>query len=140
MDKVCAGFDKIAVEWPLGLPKPDHFPATLKDFLARIVKAKTPADGKARFRRFIGAKAGRNSFWYAEKPIKADERDTWVVSQFQAINAGDKKGGYFTADVWLAMGSAYIYWWQDQKSAKARESVNKTARVRESQKKRKSAS
>jgi len=125
LDKVCAGFEKIAVEWPPGLPKPDHFPATLKDFLACVVKARTPADGTARFRRFLGAKAARDSHWFAEKSITADERDTWVVSQFQAINGGDKKGVYFTVDVWFAIGSAYIYWWQNQKSAKARESAKK---------------
>jgi hypothetical protein len=140
LDKVCAGFDKVAVEWPSGLPKPNHFPATRKDFLAVIIKAKTPADSMARFRRFLGASAGRNSHWFADKPITVDEREAWAISQIQAINDGDKKVGYFTVDIWLAMGSAYIYWWQDQKSAKARESVNKSARVRESKTKRKSAS
>lgn len=125
MDRVCAGFEKIAVAWPPELPKPDHFPARLKDFLACVVRAKTPADGTARFRRFLGASAGRDAHWFAGKPITVDEREAWAISQIQAINDGDKTGGYFTVDVWLAMGSAYKSWWQDQKSAKARESAKK---------------
>ena len=108
LDKACMEFDKIA--GPSKLPMPDHFPASLKDFLARIVKARTPADSMARFRRFLGASAGRDGFWLAKKPMTADERDAWVISQFQAINDSDKKGGFFTEDVWLAMGSAYRNW------------------------------
>jgi hypothetical protein len=126
LDKVCAGFDIVAVEWPPTLPKPKHYPATLKLFLTRIVKAKTPADGMARFRRFLGVKAGRDSHWLAGNPITADEREEWAISQIQEIKDGDKNGGYFSEDIWLAMGSAYIYWWQDQKSAKARESAKKS--------------
>lgn len=125
LDEACAEFDKIAVEWPSGLPRPNHFPATLKDFLARIVKARTPADSTARFRQFLGASAGRDSFWVAKKPMTTEKRDDWVVSQFQAVKDGDNTGGFFTEGVWLSMGSAYIDWWKDQISIKARESAKK---------------
>jgi hypothetical protein len=140
--------EKIAVEWPADLPKPKRFPATLKDFLSHIVNAKTPADSMRRLRQFLCERGPRSSFWDLEapplghgfkpiqtllprslfgdeKPLTPAERYAWGISQILAIKDADKRGGYFTQDIWLGMGSAYRYWWKDQKSRKARESAKK---------------
>ena len=118
LDQMCEELNEHAVQWPSELPKPDEFPATLKDFLCLIVKAKTPADGTARLRRFLREKGCHPSFWATNKP--PTEAETGAANQIQAIKEGDEKGGYFTQDRWLAMASAYLNWWSDQKSAKAR--------------------
>jgi hypothetical protein len=123
LDKACEKLDKIV--GPTRLPMPKHFPASLKDFLARIVKAKTPADSMARLRQFLRKEAARDWFWFAPKPIAEDERDAWVISQLEAIKKGDKEGGFFTEGIWSSMGSAYHSWWCDQKSAKTRKSRKK---------------
>jgi len=130
-DQMLAELRKRAVEWPADLPKPDKFPATLKDFFSLIVKAKTPADCMTRFRQFLREKMqhetdARDAHWDVPRNRFTNaERDTWAVSQIVAINDGDKKVGYFTQEIWLGMASAYKYWWNNEKSIKARESAKK---------------
>jgi hypothetical protein len=133
-ERLSKAFEKKAVEWPADLPKPAEFPATLKDFFRRIVNAKTPADCMRRLRQFLREKMRheamlRDAHWdIPHDQFTEAERDTWAASQIQAINDGDKKGGYFTKGIWLGMGSAYRYWWNDQKSAKASESAKQRKR------------
>ena len=148
-DALLENLNKKALPWPIDLPKPKQFPATLKDFLRLIVKAKTPADCTARLRRFFCERGPRNFPWLVEKaslppgakPLEAllprtafgptekqltqAERENWAASEFQAIKDGDRKGGYFDELRWISMGSAYRYWWKAQKSMKARESAKR---------------
>ena len=124
--------EKMALNWPVDLPKPGKFPATLKDFLGLIVKAKTPSDcATHRLRQFFCERGPRNFPWLveraplpprakpietllpgtafgpAEKQLTQAEREYWAASQFQAIKDGDRKGGYFNEPKWIAMGSAF---------------------------------
>lgn len=123
--RLCADLKKIAVVWPPELPKPDKFPATLKDFFRLIVKAKTPADCMARFRQFLRIRGPRSGFWAAQTPLTRAEADSWAVALIHTINEGDKKEGYFNQSTWLGIGSSYKYWWKAQKSTKAREAAKK---------------
>jgi hypothetical protein len=96
-----------------------------QSFFRLIVNAKTPADSMSRLRQFLREKMRhearpRDAHWdIPRKQFTEDERDAWATSQIQAINNGDKNGGYFTKEIWLGMGSAYRYWWAKQKSIKA---------------------
>lgn len=122
------GFEELkkrAVEWPAGLPKPDRFPATLKEFLRLIVKAKTPADCMPRLLRFLREGYSSPPWRAREKSYTADEAEVKAYDEMQAITEADKQGGYFTKLQWLMLASEYRDWWRDLKSAQARESAAK---------------
>jgi hypothetical protein len=127
--------NRMAVEWPPKLPKPEKFPATLKEFFRLVINAKTPADCMHRLRQFLHDKMRRqvnlprDAYWHVPyDQFTETERDAWAASQIQAIKDGDRKAGYFTPEIWLSMGSAYMYWWCQQKSIKASESAKKRKR------------
>jgi hypothetical protein len=106
-------------------PKPAGFPATLKEFFRLIVKAKTPADCMGRLRAFLREGYRRTSWRPGAKSYTAAEAEAKACTQIAAMTEADKQGGYFTEYQWTVLGSAYMGWWREQKSAKARESAAK---------------
>jgi len=97
----------------------DQVPATLDEFLSKIVKAKTPADGSKRFRDFLCS------------VCFSDDGDplSKAADQIQRIKEADRQAGYFTQTRWEIMGGSYLEWWKNQKSSKARESAKKRKRA-----------
>jgi len=100
--------------WEGRIPK--KFPGRLDDFLRLIVKARTPADSTKRLRDF-----------FSEKSATDDMPDPGAAAaaRIQKIKDGDKAGGYFTSTMWRSLAVLYEFWWQKQKSNKARVSAKK---------------
>jgi hypothetical protein len=59
-----------------------------------------------------------------KKPVTAGERKNFADEVFQKIEMTDERaGGFFTEVMWLDMAIQYKNWWEDKKSAKARQSA-----------------
>lgn len=119
---------------------PDRFPATLKDFLTLVVKAKTPADGTKRVRDW--GKSQVQGFFIIPKtkrvrvPSDPEKRKkliqegqlslapTHEFATLEMIIEGDKAGGFFkTKTQWRRFALRYISWWKQERSRTARASV-----------------
>jgi hypothetical protein len=119
--------------WPEDLPKPQKFPATLRDFLALIVRAKTQADSMKRFRDFLTRyyQHYNHPRWIGGRLRSKKEAEDKTLETLNAINSadkepekgGDEKHGYFTKDIWVRFARAYQFWRRRQKSRKARKSA-----------------
>lgn len=89
------------------------FPAKLDDFLRVVVDAKTPADSFKRLRDFY-------QYFYQHE----EDPERKAIQSLEKIKDADKQGGYFDVRSWLNLEALYSFWWQKQKSIKARASAN----------------
>jgi hypothetical protein len=104
---------EIRKHWQAKGEAPEKFPATLRDFLRLIVRARTPADSMKRLRD-----------WFRHE--NATHQAPEAADRITQIKAADQQGGYFTRfDDWRALAVGYKHWWSGQKSLKASQSAKK---------------
>jgi hypothetical protein len=136
-------YDPTKIEhWKKSLPMPKKFPATLKDFLRMIVKARTEADGIARLRHYfrhqatsrfrllelLSAKSGVPLVKPIDplfKPSTEEEATNAANASIQVIKQSDEGGGFFDQNKWIAIGGHYRDWWGEKKSVIASSSARK---------------
>jgi hypothetical protein len=122
--------DLMSVEvpnWPQEIPRPDNFPAKLKDFYRVVVKADT-AECSKRFRHFLFAwhQSYRHPLWLWTRKLCPDNRaEAKAIKLLEKITDADKREGYFTEGEWLRLARCYLEWWSKEKSRKASESAKK---------------
>jgi hypothetical protein len=132
MEKV-AGRDSRPSE--VSVPPLTKVPAKLDDFLARVVKAKTPADAAKRFRDFLKDRASLELdkranplFLSVDRPLGTDA-DTLVEKQIKYL-----KNEGFTAEhpgVWERLGAAYLAWRMNKIAERNRD--NRLGKVKKQQ-------
>lgn len=122
-----------AAKFTEGIPRPATFPATLAEFLALVVNAKTPADSTKRFRDFLRYRALRSC--QHDRSVKAARDDKARKAQVEKLMAeyGERevsqRFAQYKADgiqfetSWDFIAQDYQSWWQGEKSAKARKSA-----------------
>lgn len=91
------------------VPLPGSFPAKYNDFLALVVRAKTPSDSEKRLR----------DFFRSQCPNEQDDL-TFAGGQIAELKA---KG--LNDPQWYAFGCDYLAWWNQEKSTKATHSGKK---------------
>jgi len=105
-----------------GVPLPETFPATLDDFLARVVKGPTKAKRLERLRQFLQEQSGPDDLYTvgSETESTASGNEHKVTRMIQTY----KENG-ISREEWRDRTRAYLTWWKYRKSASARRAASK---------------